>query len=172
MGFTLENRVSRKYRDGRLGSIGSGADEVMLGILAKLMEMNTRLQVEHPVTEMRTGLDLVEWQLRIDHALEAGGSVPPFYDSMIAKIIAHTDTREVAIERLRTALGELRLLGLPSNRQFLRATLGHETFRAGLALIPFLTEMRDSLRIQLFKDELEKLTECAINMLFNKQKNT
>ncbi|HVP08486.1 MAG TPA: biotin carboxylase N-terminal domain-containing protein, partial [Burkholderiales bacterium] len=119
------------------------------------MEMNTRLQVEHPVTEALTGYDLVEWQLRVaageplparqedvrfsghaievrlcaedpekdflpqagtlalwrpsdavrvEHALETGTAVPPYYDSMIAKLIAHAHTRDAAREKLAAAL--------------------------------------------------------------------
>src|SRR5437870_5113922 len=131
------------------------------------MEMNTRLQVEHPVTEAITGLDLVEWQLRVaageklplaqdairlnGHAIEArlyaedpqhdflpstgtlerlrlpenvvrvdsgvreGNTVTPFYDPMIAKMIAHADTREAAAAKLAHALEETQIAGLRIN---------------------------------------------------------
>ncbi len=148
------------------------------------MEMNTRLQVEHPVTEAITGFDLVEWQLRVangealpvtqdeirihGHAVEArlyaedpansflpqagridylafgvgegvridggvvgGDAVSPFYDPMIAKVIAHGVTRDVALDRLGAALGETHIAGLATNRDFLRALSVDETFRAG-----------------------------------------
>jgi 3-methylcrotonyl-CoA carboxylase alpha subunit len=142
------------------------------------MEMNTRLQVEHPVTEAITGLDLVEWQLRVasgeplplqqseirmtGHAIEAricaenpdnnflpatgslqvyrkpqaasferstiriddgvreGDTISPFYDSMVAKLIVHGDTREQALARLDTALAQTQIVGLNTNVQFLR----------------------------------------------------
>ena len=144
------------------------------------MEMNTRLQVEHPVTEAITGLDLVEWQLRVaageqlplaqdqlrihGHAIEAricaenpdnnflpatgtparlpqaglhaaferrrsvridagvreGDAISPFYDSMIAKLIVHGDTREEALARLDEALAQTHIVGLSTNVQFLR----------------------------------------------------
>ena len=142
------------------------------------MEMNTRLQVEHPVTEAITGEDLVEWQLRvasgqplpkrqdelriIGHAIEAricaenpdnnflpatgrlnvyrkpvctsfersqvrvddgvreGDAISPFYDSMIAKLIVHGDTREQALARLDDALAQTHIVGLATNVQFLR----------------------------------------------------
>jgi 3-methylcrotonyl-CoA carboxylase alpha subunit len=142
------------------------------------MEMNTRLQVEHPVTEAITGLDLVEWQLRVaageplplrqqdlrihGHAIEAricaenpdGGFLPatgrlsvarwpahqafrpadvridsgvgegdeisPYYDSMIAKLIVHGETREQALARLDAALRDTHIVGLHTNVAFLR----------------------------------------------------
>ena len=148
------------------------------------MEMNTRLQVEHPVTEEITGFDLVEWQLRVasgealpvtqdqitirGHAVEArlyaedpaggflpqagridhlefgrgegiridggvrgGDQVSPFYDPMIAKVIAHGQTRDEAITRLNKTLSDTHIAGLASNRDFLRALCEDETFRAG-----------------------------------------
>jgi geranyl-CoA carboxylase alpha subunit len=149
------------------------------------MEMNTRLQVEHPVTELVTGLDLVEWQLRVargeplplaqaglrmdghsievrlcaespaedfrpgsgtiadwaapagvrcDHALAPGATVPPWYDSMVAKLIAHGPTRAECIERLAAALDRTVLLGLPSNRSFLARVLRHPAFIDGRAV--------------------------------------
>ena len=161
------------------------------------MEMNTRLQVEHPVTEAITGLDLVEWQLRVasgeplpltqdqiplrGHAIEAricaenpdnqflpatgtlqvyakpaatsfeagvvriddgvreGDAISPFYDSMVAKLIVHGDTREQALARLDQALSELHIVGLATNVQFLRHVLATESFaqaRLDTALIP------------------------------------
>ena len=150
------------------------------------MEMNTRLQVEHPVTEAITGLDLVEWQLRVasgeplplqqseirmtGHAIEAricaenpdnhflpatgtlqvyrkpqassferssirvddgvreGDTISPFYDSMVAKLIVHGDTREQALARLDTALAQTHIVGLNTNVQFLRHVVRSESF--------------------------------------------
>ncbi len=150
------------------------------------MEMNTRLQVEHPVTEAITGLDLVEWQLRVasgeplplqqselrihGHAIEAricaenpdnnflpatgtlavyrkpacssfeiadvrvddgvreGDSISPFYDSMVAKLIVHGDTRDQALARLDAALAQTRIVGLTTNVQFLRHILRTDSF--------------------------------------------
>jgi len=161
------------------------------------MEMNTRLQVEHPVTEAIAGLDLVEWQLRVasgeplplgqeqipmrGHAIEAricaetpdkqflpatgtlqvygkpactsfelgtvriddgvreGDAISPFYDSMVAKLIVHGDTREQALARLDQALSELHIVGLSTNVQFLRHVLATESFaqaKLDTALIP------------------------------------
>ncbi|AEF87661.1 Methylcrotonoyl-CoA carboxylase [Delftia sp. Cs1-4] len=150
------------------------------------MEMNTRLQVEHPVTEAITGEDLVDWQLRVasglplpkrqdelritGHAIEAricaenpdngflpatgtlhvyrkpdcasfrvgdvrvddgvreGDAISPFYDSMIAKLIVHGDTREQALARLDAALAETRIVGLATNVQFLRLVIASDAF--------------------------------------------
>ena len=163
------------------------------------MEMNTRLQVEHPVTEAITGQDLVEWQLRVasgeplplrqdqlkitGHAIEAricaespdnnflpatgtlhvyglpdcvtfernpagvrvdsgvrqGDVISPFYDSMVAKLIVHGDTREQALSRLDTALAQTHIVGLNTNVQFLRNVVQSRSFaQADLdtALIP------------------------------------
>lgn len=155
------------------------------------LEMNTRLQVEHPVTEMITGLDLVEWQLEVaagkplplkqedvsinghavevrlyaedpykgflpkvgrivrwapaagpglrhDHGLESGREVTPFYDGMIAKVIAHGQDRDQAIDRLARGLFETACLGLVTNKSFLIDCLQHDAFRAGLATTAFI----------------------------------
>ncbi len=161
------------------------------------MEMNTRLQVEHPVTEAITGLDLVEWQLRVasgeplplkqdelritGHAIEAricaenpdnnflpatgalnvyalpdcvtfergavrvdsgvrqGDAISPFYDSMVAKLIVHGDTREQALARLDEALAQTHIVGLATNVQFLRRVAKTDAFaqaKLDTALIP------------------------------------
>jgi 3-methylcrotonyl-CoA carboxylase alpha subunit len=149
------------------------------------MEMNTRLQVEHPVTEAITGFDLVEWQFRIaagerlpvtnqteiplrGHAVEArlyaedperdflpstgklvalsfpdregvrvdsgveqGGEISPYYDPMIAKIIAHADTRDAALDRLGAALDQTVVAGPRTNLAFLSALCHSPDFRNG-----------------------------------------
>ncbi|ROR66776.1 acetyl/propionyl/methylcrotonyl-CoA carboxylase subunit alpha [Agrococcus jenensis] len=175
-----------------VGYVGAGTVEFIVAADRPdepfFMEMNTRLQVEHPVTEMVTGVDLVEQQLRVaageplaiaqddvhltGHAIEAriyaedpaagflptGGTVLdltwPFdsdghggirvddgvgvgtevgssYDPMIAKVIAHAPTRDAALERLRGALAETSILGVVTNRGFLRALLDEPSVRAG-----------------------------------------
>ncbi len=171
------------------------------------MEMNTRLQVEHPVTEAITGQDLVEWQLRVasgealplqqdelritGHAIEAricaespdnnflpatgrldracwpehvafarnadgeafhasapvridagfgeGDVISPYYDSMVAKLIVHGDTREQALARLDVALAQTHIVGLATNVQFLRYVARTDSFaqaQLDTALIP------------------------------------
>jgi geranyl-CoA carboxylase alpha subunit len=175
------------------GYVGAGTVEFLLGEDGKFwfMEMNTRLQVEHPVTEAVTGLDLVEWQLRVaagerlpakqedirfsghaiearlcaeepdlnflpragrlalwraasavrvDHALESGLAIPPYYDSMIAKLIAHAATRQEAREKLAAALDETVALGIATNKAFLAAVLRDEDFASGKATTNFLSE--------------------------------
>ncbi len=161
-----------------LGYEGAGTMEFLLDPARDelyFMEMNTRLQVEHPVTEFICGLDLVEWQIRVaageklpwtqdeiqfrGHAIEArvnaedpetfrpspgevtghhvpggpgiridstiygGCQVPPFYDSMIAKVIAYGDDRDQAHRRLKRALGEFIVEGISTNVPFLLQSL-------------------------------------------------
>ena len=210
------------------GYVGAGTVEFLLegphaaadqGASFYLMEMNTRLQVEHPVTEMITGLDLVEWQLRVargeplplaqdqvafsghaievrlcaededytphagrvlrfqapdttppgvrmDHALAAGSEVTPFYDSMVGKLITHAPTRAQAIDSLSLALAQTQVLGLPTNRAFLRACLAHPGFRAGEALIPFLAQQGEAVRSLLQKEEQYALIPAALAVVF------
>jgi len=174
-----------------VGYVGAGTVEFLLEDgKFWFMEMNTRLQVEHPVTEAVTSLDLVEWQLRIaagealpvqqegvrftghaievrlcaedpardflpqagtlalwhppagvrvDHALESGTVISPYYDSMIAKLIAHAPTRDEARAQLAAALDEAVALGMPTNKAFLAAVLRDEDFSAGKATTDFLS---------------------------------
>ena len=209
------------------GYVGAGTVEFLLeGEHFYLMEMNTRLQVEHPVTEALTGLDLVEWQIRVargealpmaqqdvrlqghvievrlcsedenftphtgrvqhffapaasafvvapslgdgraslrfDHAIEVGTEVTPHYDAMLGKLIVHADTRTQAMEALVQALGQLEVLGLPTNRAFLAACLQHPGFRAGHALISFLDGEADIVRSSLSKKELYAHDQYAL----------
>ncbi len=172
--------------------VGAGTVEFVVGKDQDFyfLEMNTRLQVEHPVTEAITGLDLVEWQLRVasgeplplkqselrihGHAIEAricaenpdnnflpatgtlhvykhgvhtafergsvscpvrvdsgvreGDSISPFYDSMIAKLIVHGDTRAQALALLDRALAQTHIVGLSANVQFLRHVVKSPSF--------------------------------------------
>lgn len=160
------------------------------------MEMNTRLQVEHPVTEMVTGLDLVQWQIRIaagvtlnitqdklfihGHAIECrinaenpklnfrpssgtitrlhipGGSfvrfdtsvyqdytIPPFYDSMIGKLIVQARTREHAIRKMKMALSELIIQGVDHNRELQIDILSDPEFVQGTYTTDFMQQREE-----------------------------
>ena len=177
---------------------GAGTLEFLLDAEGRFyfMEMNTRLQVEHPVTEAITGLDLVAlqlrvasgeplpitqeqvtfsghaievrlcaedadkgfmpqsgtmalWQmpaqLRVEHAMRSGGEIPPFYDSMIAKIISHGDTREAARRQLMAGLEDAVALGVTTNQAFLHRCLGHAVFARGGATTAFIAQNQDAL---------------------------
>jgi 3-methylcrotonyl-CoA carboxylase alpha subunit len=153
------------------------------------LEMNTRLQVEHPVTEFITGVDLVEWQLlaaageklplsqdrlrvyghaiearitaeradlafqpvtgelslvdaprgvRFDSGVETGSRISLYYDSLIAKVIAHGGGRTDALSRLVTGLSDLTLLGVPTTQAFLRDAARHPLFADGKATTRFI----------------------------------
>ena len=174
---------------------GAGTVEFLLDENGKFyfLEMNTRLQVEHPVTELITGLDLVALQLQVaqgeplgltqdditlhGHAIEvrlytedptqdflptsgpvdlwspptgtgirvdsgicSGQEISPFYDPMVAKIIASGPTREIARLRLIEALKETVLFGTRHNRDFLVACLEKDCFAAGQATTAFIAE--------------------------------
>jgi geranyl-CoA carboxylase alpha subunit len=168
-----------------VGYVGAGTVEFIVDEQLRhcFLEMNTRLQVEHPVTECITGLDLVEWQLRVaageplpltqeqvrfdGHAIEVrlytedpyaqwrpqtgrivhwrpqaardqgariddgiaeGATITPYYDAMVAKLIAHGRDRADAVRRLVAALDAAPLLGVRNNGRFLRDLLQHEAF--------------------------------------------
>jgi geranyl-CoA carboxylase alpha subunit len=177
---------------------GAGTLEFLLDQSGEFyfMEMNTRLQVEHPVTEAITGLDLVELQLRIargeplplrqqdiaftghaievrlcsedashdfmpqsgrmarwqvpdgvrvEHALQSGSEIPPFYDSMIAKVISHGATRDEARGKLIRGLEQLVAFGVTTNQAFLMSCLRHPIFAKGEATTAFIGEHREEL---------------------------
>ncbi|MBX9646047.1 MAG: acetyl/propionyl/methylcrotonyl-CoA carboxylase subunit alpha [Xanthobacteraceae bacterium] len=170
---------------GAVNYVGAGTIEfVSDGKEVFFIEMNTRLQVEHPVTELITGIDLVEWQLRVafgeklplkqdeiklnGHAIEArvyaenpqknfmpsvgriktwrtpdavdglridagyrsGDAVSPYYDAMLAKVIAWAPTRQAAIDRLNRGLEETDVRGIVTNIPFLSALVTHPQVRA------------------------------------------
>jgi 3-methylcrotonyl-CoA carboxylase alpha subunit len=170
-----------------VGYVGAGTVEFIVDPAGQFffMEMNTRLQVEHPVTEMITGLDLVEWQLRVaageplplrqeqlridGHAIEAriyaedpekgflpstgrlvhlaapepsyhvridagvdeGDEIGPHYDPMIAKLVVWDGTRERALARMRSALAQLRIVGVANNVEFLARLVASPAFATG-----------------------------------------
>ena len=206
--------------------VGAGTVEFLLDVSGAFyfLEMNTRLQVEHPVTELITGLDLVEWQLRvangehlplkqqelnfnghaievrlyaedprqdflpqtgkvlrwkpailpnvrIDHGMLATDEVSPFYDPMVAKVIAYGKTREDAIRLLARAVDDCVLLGVNSNKQFLVNLLRHPVVVTGDTNTAFIQQhfQNDpSLHHQVLS--LETLTIAAA--LFSQSKGT
>jgi acetyl-CoA carboxylase, biotin carboxylase subunit len=160
------------------------------------MEMNTRIQVEHPVTEAVTGVDLIQWQIRIaagekltlaqkdivwsGHAIECrvtaqdpsrgfapsaglltdvrlpGGlgvrvdtqiysnySIPPYYDSNLAKVIVWAPDRAQAISRMERCLKELKIDGVPTNASFLKIILADPRYRQNDVSTAFLPRLMD-----------------------------
>lgn len=159
------------------------------------MEMNTRIQVEHPVTEWVTGIDLIKEQIRIadgkklsycqedvkitghaiecrinaenpaqnfrpspgtitdmylpggkgvriDSAIYSGYTVPPYYDSMLAKLIVHAKNRKEAIAKMRSALGEVIIEGIDTNVDYQYEILHHPDFEAGDIDIEFISTIQ------------------------------
>jgi acetyl-CoA/propionyl-CoA carboxylase, biotin carboxylase, biotin carboxyl carrier protein len=172
-----------------VGYENAGTAEFMLGDGEFFfLELNARIQVEHPVTELVTGLDLVEQQLRIasgeplaiearepeghavearlyaedprsflprtgrisrlrlpegirvDQGVEEGDDVPLAYDPLIAKLVAHEETRAEALDSLAAALRETEVRGVGTNLPFLRWLVDHPELRAGEATTAFLDE--------------------------------
>jgi acetyl-CoA carboxylase biotin carboxylase subunit len=193
----MEASVERACR--QLGYVNAGTFEFLLGPdgAPSFIEVNCRLQVEHPVTEMTTGIDIVREQLRIaagepltltgraprsGHAIEVrinaedprrdfapaagtitrfrpplgpgvrvdtavieGAAIPPFYDSMIAKVIVHDDDRDAAIARAIRALEELEVEGIPTTRDVAIDILRSREFRGGDYSTSYLAEMEGRL---------------------------
>ncbi len=182
----VRERMHRAARDlaRAVGYEGAGTIEFLYSDDGSFyfMEMNTRLQVEHPVTEFVADVDLVKWQLRVaagqplpfsqedvpvkNHAMECrinaetpeflpscgtvtmlhvpggprvrfdsalfpGASVPPYYDSMLAKVIVCAPTRDGAIRKMRSSLGELVIEGVEENSGLQLRILSNEEFLSG-----------------------------------------
>jgi acetyl-CoA carboxylase biotin carboxylase subunit len=190
----MENDVSRACR--AIGYLNAGTFEFLLAPDGSyyFIELNARLQVEHPVSELVTGIDIVREQLRIaageqlhasgraprrGHAIEArinaedpsrgfapapgvierfrpplgpgirldthveeGSVIPPYYDSLLGKLIVWDETRPFAIERTLRALGELEVRGMPTTRDVAIEILGSDEFRSGRYSTSFLQEKR------------------------------
>ena len=183
----------------RLGYVNAGTFEFLLGPDGKpsFIEVNCRLQVEHPVSELTTGIDIVREQVRIaagerlavtgraprgGHAIEVrinaedpargfapapglvtrfrpplgpgvrvdtavveGTSIPPYYDSMIAKVIVRDNDRPAAIARAIRALEELEVEGIPTTRELALEILRSRKFQGGDYSTSYLAEMEDRL---------------------------
>ncbi len=179
------------------------------------MEMNTRLQVEHPVTEEITGVDLVEWQLRVasgealpkrqdelsingwamearlyaedpttgflpsigrldlfqlgdggrvDTGVYEGAEVSPFYDPMIAKMIAHGDTRDAARASLSAMIGDCAIWPVRTNAAFLRNALDHPDFASGNVDTGLIARDGDAMTAAPMPSD-HALTEAAMAMV-------
>ena len=203
---------------------GAGTVEFLLDDAGdfSFIEMNTRLQVEHAVTEARLGVDLVEWQLRVaagealpwtqdealrrfesgGHALEArlcaedpahgwlpqsgrivrwraapavrtddalgdGAAVPPFYDSLLARVIAHAPTRSAAIARLAAGLDATVCWGVTTNRRFLARVVRDDDFAAGAFDTTFLARRfgDDAARSSPAPSWLEAVAAASLALL-------
>lgn len=182
----IRERMYKAARDltAAVGYVGVGTIEFLYSDDGNFyfMEMNTRLQVEHPITEFVTGIDLVKWQLRVasgselpftqddihvtnhaiecrinaetqdfrpscgeitmlhvpngpwirfDSALYIGAKVPPFYDSLLGKLVVCSPTREEAIRKMRSALGELVIDGVQENSELQLDILSNPEFVSG-----------------------------------------
>ncbi|MCZ6576473.1 MAG: acetyl-CoA carboxylase biotin carboxylase subunit [Acidiferrobacterales bacterium] len=189
----LRNKIGERCAEAcrRIGYRGAGTFEFLYqDDQFYFIEMNARIQVEHPVTEMVTGLDIVQEQLRIaagerleyrqkdislrGHAIECrinaedpetfvpspgritqyhqpGGPgvrvdshiynnyiVPPYYDSLVAKLIVHGDSREMAMARMRVALSEMVIEGIKTNIPMHESILADASFQAGGVNIHYL----------------------------------
>jgi geranyl-CoA carboxylase alpha subunit len=205
-----------------IGYRGAGTLEFLLAPSGEFyfMEMNTRLQVEHPVTEEITGLDLVEWQLRvaagerlplkqeqvswrghaievrlcaedpangyapqagrllawrlparegvrIDHGVREGQDIPPFYDSMQAKVIAYGPDRETARRRLVGALRDLTVFGVTTNKHLLLHVLEHPAFRSGEYDTGFIGKHADAAAVERLYQPDAKVQALAGAVLFH-----
>ena len=193
----MEAAVERACR--AVGYEGAGTFEFLLGLEGEpyFIEVNCRLQVEHPVTEQLTGIDIVREQVRIaageplalagraprrghaieirinaedpargfvpspgvvtrfrpplgpgirvDTAVEEGAAIPPYYDSLIAKLIATDDDRPAAIARAVRALEELSVEGIPTTRELALDLLRSDGFRSGAYSTGYLEEMEAHL---------------------------
>jgi acetyl-CoA carboxylase biotin carboxylase subunit len=193
----MEDAVERACL--RLGYVNAGTFEFLLGPdgSPSFIEVNCRLQVEHPVTELTTGIDIVREQIRIaagerlaitgraprgGHAIEIrinaedpargfapapglvtrfrpplgpgvrvdtavveGASIPPYYDSMIAKVVVRDDDRPAAIARAIRVLEELEIEGIPTTRELALDILRSPEFRGGDYSTSYLEEMEDRL---------------------------
>jgi acetyl-CoA carboxylase biotin carboxylase subunit len=190
----MEEAAERACR--HIGYRNAGTFEFLVGPDGSFsfIELNCRLQVEHPVTELCTSMDLVRTQVRIaagealehggrasrhghaieirinaedptrgfapspgrltrfrpplgpgvrvDTFVEEGSTIPPYYDSMIAKVIVRDNNRHLAIERARRALAELEIEGVPTTREVASEILDSAEFRSGDYSTSFLDEVQ------------------------------
>jgi acetyl-CoA carboxylase biotin carboxylase subunit len=194
---------------GSVGYLGAGTIEFLLTASGAFhfLEMNTRIQVEHPVTELVYGVDLVREQLRIaagkpmrvhagtlnprghaiecritaedpfndflpatgiveylhvpggpgvrwDGGVESGNAVTPFYDPLLGKLVVWAETREIAIGRMRRALRELVIVGLPTSQAFHLRVMDDPVFQRGEVDVTYVERARTGLEARETRAEL------------------
>ncbi len=183
MRSAMSSRIIAALR--KIGYLGAGTLEFLMSQEGELyfMEMNTRIQVEHPITEEVTDLDLIAWQIKIaagerldiayegpkgcaiearinalapgkitrlqvpagvrfDSYIREGTVITPYYDSMIAKLIVHAETREKAVKALHKALDELVIEGVPTTREMHLAICEDKRFVAGKYSCAFFEDFK------------------------------
>ncbi len=211
---------------GAVGYTGAGTIEFLLAPTGEFyfLEMNTRIQVEHPVTELVYGVDLVREQLRIaaghpmrvhagllhprghaiecritaedpfndflpatgvlqylrvpsgpgirwDGGVEAGNEVTLFYDPLLAKLIAWGETRDMAIQRMRRALRELVIVGLPTAQPFHLRVMDDPEFRRGELDITYLERVGSRVLAAPPQDGLERAVAVTAALLADERRS-
>jgi len=210
---------------GSVGYLGAGTIEFLLAPTGEFyfLEMNTRLQVEHPVTELVFGVDIVREQLRVaqgqplrvhagalqprghaiecritaedpfnnflpatgmirylqapsgpgvrwDGGVEAGNEVTLFYDPLLAKLIVWGDTRAAALQRMRRALRELVIVGIPSSQAFHLRVLADPDFQRGDVDVTYLERVGERLLAAELAPELTQPLAIAATLLAEEQR--
>jgi acetyl-CoA carboxylase biotin carboxylase subunit len=212
---------------GAVGYLGAGTIEFLLAPTGEFyfLEMNTRLQVEHPVTELVYGVDIVREQLRVamgqplrvhagtlqprghaiecritsedpfngflpatgvlrylrvpggpgvrwDGGIEAGNEVTLHYDPLIAKLIVSGETRQVALERMRRALRELVIVGIPSSQAFHLRVMDDPEFQRGDVDITYLERAGDRLLAGGVRPDLARPLAVVAALLAEERRGT
>jgi acetyl-CoA carboxylase biotin carboxylase subunit len=212
---------------GAVGYLGAGTIEFLLAPTGEFyfLEMNTRLQVEHPVTELVYGVDIVREQLRVamgqplrvhagtlqprghamecritsedpfngflpatgvlrylrvpggpgvrwDGGIEAGNEVTLHYDPLIAKLIVSGETRQVALERMRRALRELVIVGIPSSQAFHLRVMDDPEFQRGDVDITYLERAGDRLLAGGVRPDLARPLAVVAALLAEERRST